>query len=124
MAERYELNPDLIHALRALRERGTEASTSEVAVSAQLLPTEAREALEKLTALKLVNSWPTGRSGHLAYALTDQGQAVCHALDSYRGTPPVGTVLPIPSAFPSLSSFAWTAPHSRSYVMVVGTGPA
>lgn len=119
MVERYALTPNQVAALRALNERIVEASPPEIAVSARLLPNEARAALTGLEHLSLVNSWipVTGRTGEQLFVLTDEGQTVCRALAELKGTLPAGTVVRLPRLFPSFVE--WHSRRTPSYVEIV-----
>lgn len=120
MAQRYQITPSQVAALRALGERIVEASSTEVAVSALLLPNQARNALGALERLGLVNSWIpiAGRTGDHLYVLSGEGPLVHRVLAEYEGIPPVGTILRLPRAFPTFSGWI-SGQQSFSYVEIV-----
>ncbi len=107
MPERYAITPKQVAALRALGEGIVELSIPEIAVSARLLPNEAREALGTLESLGLTNSWIpiTGRTGEKLFVLTSEGQNAYRALSEFKGLPPVGAVVRLRKPFPTFSGW-------------------
>ncbi len=119
MAEEYSITPTQAAALRALSERIVEASSNEVAVSALLLPNQAREALGALERLGLVRSWGpiTGRTGEQLFVLTSEGQTVARALAQLSGALAVGTIMRIPRPSPTFSGWI-SGQQFSSYVEI------
>jgi DNA-binding MarR family transcriptional regulator len=116
MVSRYLLTPTQTKVLRALAQ-AAELSPAEVAVEARLLPTQVIPALDALERMRLIASvYPiTARTGERLLSLTSEGQAVLRALAPFRGTPPVGTVLPLSGSSFSGSGLLGVSP-------IVGSG--
>jgi hypothetical protein len=89
MQETTYLTLNQAAALRALKDADIETSLPEVAVDAQLLPSEAKEALTQLTAEGLASVHPA-KTGEPVYVLTRDGRTIAGAL--HRGSFPVGSV--------------------------------
>src|SRR5580698_4540485 len=105
MAVRYSLTPNEIAALRALNEGIVEMSDAEVAARSLLLPNKARTALGHLERRGFVSSWApvTGRTGEHLYVVNEPGRNIYRALQSFKGTPPIGSVVQIRNPLLGLS---------------------
>jgi DNA-binding MarR family transcriptional regulator len=97
MRSQYALSLTQAKILQAMSD-SYELSPAEIAVHARLLPNDVAPAIEALETMGIVSSSPiTGRTGERLVTLTGEGQAVARALAQYRGAPPVGAVVPLPS---------------------------
>jgi DNA-binding MarR family transcriptional regulator len=98
MRSQYVLSPAQVKVLQAMGS-GYEFSPAEIAVLSRLLPAQVLGAINALESMRLVtSSYPiTGRTGERLLTLTGEGQSVARALAKYRGDPPVGAVIPLPS---------------------------
>jgi DNA-binding MarR family transcriptional regulator len=98
MRSQYVLSPTQARILQAMVGR-YELSPAEIAVDTRLLPSQVMPAIDALEKMGLVSSsYPiTGRTGERLLTLTGEGQSVAQALAHYRGAPPVGAVVPLPS---------------------------
>jgi hypothetical protein len=120
MSEHYTITPTEVAALRALNERIVEVSPAEVAVSARLLPNQARDALTALERSGLATSWHpvAGRTGEHLFVPTDTGRIVYRALAQFKDIPPTGTMVPLPSPYPTVCGLL-SRDESPSYVEIV-----